>query len=161
MPPRGAYVKIDSNARAVKLQFDSMVAKLGPSLQMAFGESALVLKRGIAENFQSQGAHFGEPWQALAAKTMINKAAKGTASQPPLVDTRQLEAHLTDHESLVETVGVQMLRIGATDRTVHLHQEGTTKMPRRVLIGVTATDAEVVIRAFEHAVVRASGGLIT
>lgn len=151
-----AVVRIDTNARAVALQFEEMARRLPFALGAAMTESAAIIKHGIEANFRSEGADFTPSgWQELAAKTIVNKGAKATGGNNILVDSGALERSVTNLQTgLHVDPFIESLRIRADDRTVHLHQEGTVKMPARPIIGVTAHDAELVIKLFEEAVAR-------
>lgn len=153
---KNTEVEITSNAYAVAAQFRMMDLLLERRLATAFVEAAVIIKEGIRRNFQSEGKHFAGGWEQLAAKTLANKAAKGSGGNQMLVDVgRRLEAALTNHEALTSELLATTLHIGSSDPRTHFFQYGTSKMVERPVIGVSEGDAVKVMAIFEMAVAQA------
>jgi hypothetical protein len=73
-----------------------------------------------------------------------------------LVDVNHdLEQALTEHEELITAFDVTQFSVGSSDWRTHFFQYGTEKMVARPVVGVSAGDAEKVIRIFEYEVARA------
>lgn len=146
------FIDVQTNLREVAISFEMAGALVAQHLKGAMAEAVLIIKAGIEENFHSQGAHFGEPWQDLAERTLQNKASKGHGENPMLVDFGELEANLTDDERVrIDPVGTSV-EVGTDDWRAHFFQGGTEKMPARKIIGVSQRDTAEIFLLFERAV---------
>jgi phage gpG-like protein len=146
------YVGLETNLRDVGISLEMAGQLVARNVKGALAEAVLIIRHGIEENFHSQGVHFNEPWQELAAKTLENKARKGNASNPSLVDFGNLERNLTDVEHMsIEPIDT-VIHVGTDDWRAHFHQGGTSKMPARKIIGVAPRDAAEIYLLFERAV---------
>lgn len=79
------------------------------------------------EQFDSEGAWGGDPWEELAPSTV---AQRGSAH--PILDDTGAMKRAASYARRVATP--QTLELHVDDPKVHWHQDGTRKMPRRPVV---------------------------
>lgn len=141
------------------LRFADHLAIPAPAL-LAAGDA---LREVARLQFDSEGAHSGEPWAPLADSTVLGKSRHGL--DPHILRaTDALFNALTDKsdpDHIEETPSADTLRFGANVGYGEFHQSGTRKMPQRRPIALTEVDKVMLMKAIQRELVagiRAAGG---
>lgn len=142
-------------------------------LSPAFEQIGHDLQDDFMANFVQQGGLFGMtsrsylgadagPWKPLAASTIQERIRLGFGPEPILWRTGALMESLTDRDAdgAIFDVGPDHLTVGSDLFYAGFHQEGTSKMPARPMVGLSWTRGQAIknrLRAFVYEQVRAAG----
>ncbi len=106
--------------------------------------AAEILQRGIADNFQSKGADFGEPWAPNAAATRERKGHGDV-----LEDSGRLARAMGGGSGKRKSSTKRGAKVGVGGKSLfyaRFAQSGVEgHAPARRIVGVTATDRRVIV----------------
>lgn len=113
-------------------------------LRPAWRAIVLYLKAATIQQFASQGARLGSPWQPLSPAYATAKAIR-YPGKPILRATDAMFNSLASvtADSIVE-LEPQAMSYGTRDRKAQWHQKGTRRMPARKILGLMAQDKQMV-----------------
>jgi len=107
-----------------------------------------VLRKSVGSRFESEGAQ-KERWAALAPSTVADRIRRGFPGEHPiLVRTGDLlrSLILRSHGRHILEAHKQYVDYGSTVSYAVYPQTGTSRMPRRAMILVTASDLNQLVR---------------
>lgn len=111
------------------------------SLEPAWTEVGEDLLGDFALNMIAGGGMFGRGsrWAPLAPSTIVEKARAGFGHQPIMWRTGELAESLAEKDAPANIfrAGADYLVVGTSLFYAPYHQDGTRKMPRRQLVGIT------------------------
>lgn len=124
----------DSDAKALFAllagRFDSFEVPLRGRVNRA-------IRGMVRDQFSTQGGFGGGSWSPLAPSTLRAKAAKGTISKGILRDTDRLFNSIAQLRGQTADTIFEVdhfsLRYGTTVPYARFHQDGTRRMPQRVI----------------------------
>jgi phage gpG-like protein len=105
--------------------------------------------RAIVENqFATEGAHGGAPWQPLARATQLDRVRNGLQpGHPILVRTGALKRSLTaDSGDAIVAMTPTQLRVGSGVEYFPFLEGGTSRMPARPPVELTSDDLDHLMR---------------
>lgn len=109
-----------------------------------------VLRAIVRQQFGSEGAQGGTPWQPLAKRTQDDRRRKGYGpAHPILARTLRLERSLTTLTGDTITVHKENYYASGTAVEYYKYHASTlprTRMPRREIIALTADDKNEIMR---------------
>jgi len=124
-------------------------------------DAAGVLKRSVGQQFLTEGAHGGGPWQALNARYRAWKESHFGPGLPILVRTRKLRSSLLEGDRAIIELTPKRLTWGVppaarypdgtpVETVAEAHQAGKGHQPQRRIIQLTAADRRSVEREFHE-----------
>lgn len=125
------------------------VIKDSDNLVPAFNQIARIFWRAEADQFDTEGARGGVPWEDLKEPYRSRKS-KTFPGRPILVATGLMRASLMGGNSnAVFSVSPTQMKIGTSVPYARFHQSGTRKMARRPVIMMTEDDAKEFARQIQ------------
>lgn len=133
------------------LRFSSRAVDLSPAFETIADE----MQHWEADQFSSEGAFLGTPWEPLAASTVRSKAARGLPLDI-LVATGELRDSLTGAGSnAVRDIGPNEMTFGTRVpyAVYHHSREPRSRLPRRPLIAVDELRRRWIVRELQRYIV--------
>lgn len=120
------------------------------SLEPAWQQVGEDLLGDFAQNMVRGGGMFGagSRWPPLAASTIREKARLGYGAMPPLWRTGAMAASLAEKGAPgnILAAGPASLVVGTSIDYAGFHQQGTSKMPARQIVGISWTRRSGILR---------------
>lgn len=148
------HVVGDEIIRRELMRFSGRMAAPEPGLELV----ADAMEDATMEQFESEGARSGEPWQRLSPSTVAAKAEQGL--DPAILQaTRRMVNSLTlgargEH---IRQIGPGTLRFGTRVPYAIYHQTGTRNMPRRPPLVFTEVDRRRFVKILQSYIMGAGG----
>lgn len=123
------------------------------SLAPAAEKIEQVLKAAIKQNFITQGASSGEPWQLLAQSTKRDRVRRGFKPGPPLVRTgalRRAAMNIQFNRSALS----QRLTFTVNSPIAAFQNNGTRRIPARPFFRFSTNDVGKIRNAVKKTLVR-------
>jgi phage gpG-like protein len=134
------------------LRFQEAFSDLSPAFEVLADDFLTVNKR----QFDSEGGNSGT-WAPLAPATVRRRGS----AHPILNEHGDLRESLTQRggKGSVRTVGPHELFVGTDVDYAHFHQSGTSRMPRRRPVELTAADRTRWVKSLQRFVTTGEPGL--
>ena len=100
-----------------------------------------IMEKGNRRNFESRGGYFGSSWDGLADSTRERKARRGQSSTP-LRATGALKSSLSGGKGRRGGATRSSARAGTSIWYAVFAEAGTTKAPKREIVGISKRDLE-------------------
>lgn len=139
----GEFVKItiDGDERLTR-KFSALGFYLTRKLNKPLKESGDLLLKRFDENFPKEGKELRKPWKKLAASTVRQKVALGFGSKGILERTGTLR------KGFQKKVKRFSVRVFNDVNYFKFHQQGSRKLPQRVMIKSTENIKQDIVEIF-------------
>ena len=126
------------------------IAKRSMDLRPAHLKAGEYWRGSVARNFEAQGRP--SPWAKLKPETIKDRLRKGYSAGPILVRSKLLKNSLTQAGALGSLFKAtpKTLQYGSSIKYFKVHQDGTSKIPKRVMVIIQKQDRAQISRIYNR-----------